>query len=107
MARRECGDISTLDGEDDAHPIVKRVSELSSQVTTIRARRVELQSMLPNIRNLAMANGDLSQVLPMMAQIVDCDPESVQTGMPVDVCFEVWTEEVSMPNFRARANSGA
>ena len=43
----------------------------------------------------------------MMAQIVDSDPDSIQTGMPVDVCFEEWTEDITMPNFRARTNSGA
>ena len=36
----------------------------------------------------------------MMAQIVDIGPESVQSGMPVDVCFEEWTEEITMPQFR-------
>jgi len=43
----------------------------------------------------------------MMAQIIGCEPESVQTGMPVDVCFEDWTDDITMPNFRARTNSGA
>lgn len=43
----------------------------------------------------------------MMAQIVDCEPESVQSGMPVEVCFEDWTPDITMPNFRPRTNSGA
>ena len=50
---------------------------------------------------------ELDEGPTMMAQIVDCDPESVNSGMPVDVCFEDWTEEISMPNFRARPNTGA
>ncbi len=40
----------------------------------------------------------------MMAQIVDCEPESMQSGMPVEVCFEDWSEDITMPNFRARKN---
>ena len=35
----------------------------------------------------------------MMSKVVGCEPESVQTGMAVEVCFEDWSEEVSMPIF--------
>jgi len=42
----------------------------------------------------------------MMAQVTHCEPESVQTGMPVEVCFEEWTEDITMPNFRARPGTG-
>ena len=69
-ARKECGDISTLDGSDAAHPIVSRVNELSSQLTAMRGRRVEMQSALANVRNLATVNADLSQVLPTMEKLV-------------------------------------
>jgi len=30
---------------------------------------------------------------------VQCDPESVQVGMPVSVTFEDWSEQVSIPKF--------
>jgi uncharacterized OB-fold protein len=36
----------------------------------------------------------------MMSNIVQCDPDSVKTGMPVEVVFETWTEEITMPQFR-------
>lgn len=36
----------------------------------------------------------------MMSNIVHCDPESVKTGMPVEVVFEVWSDEITMPQFR-------
>ena len=49
---------------------------------------------------------ELDEGPTMMAQIVDCEPESVQSGMLVDVCFEDWTEEITIPNFRARTNIG-
>ena len=38
----------------------------------------------------------------MMSQIIDCDPESVQSGMRVEVSFQDWTDEISMPVFRLR-----
>jgi uncharacterized OB-fold protein len=36
----------------------------------------------------------------MMCNIVECDPESVDTGMPVEVTFEKWSEEITIPQFR-------
>ena len=32
--------------------------------------------------------------------IVECDPESVTSDMPVEVCFEKWSEEITIPQFR-------
>ncbi len=42
----------------------------------------------------------------MMSQIVDCDPDSLSSSLQVEVCFEEWTEEITMPNFRPRKRSG-
>lgn len=42
----------------------------------------------------------------MMSQIVDCDPDSLSSSLQVEVCFEEWTEEITMPNFRPRPNTG-
>ena len=36
----------------------------------------------------------------MMSSLVDCDCENVTVGMKVQVVFENWTEEISMPMFR-------
>jgi len=36
----------------------------------------------------------------MMSNIVQCDPESVVTGLPLEVVFEAWSDEVTMPQFR-------
>ena len=41
----------------------------------------------------------------MMSQMIDCDPESVRSGMPVIVSFQDWTDDVSMPVFRVRSDS--
>jgi len=36
----------------------------------------------------------------MMSNIVQCDPESVVSGLPVEAVFETWTDEITMPQFR-------
>ncbi len=36
----------------------------------------------------------------MMSNVVQCDPETLQIGDPVQVLFENWTEEISIPQFR-------
>ena len=36
----------------------------------------------------------------MMTNIVGCEPEKVYIGMPVQVTFEDWTEEISVPKFK-------
>ena len=35
----------------------------------------------------------------MMSNSVQCDPKSVEIGMEVEVVFEDWSEEISIPNF--------
>jgi uncharacterized OB-fold protein len=36
----------------------------------------------------------------MMTNIVGCAPETVEIGMPVEVAFEHWTDEISIAKFR-------
>ena len=36
----------------------------------------------------------------MMSNIVECNPESVTTGMPVEVIFEQRSEKITIPQFR-------
>jgi uncharacterized OB-fold protein len=36
----------------------------------------------------------------LMSNVVGCPPEKVQIDMPVEVTFEDWTEEISVPKFR-------
>ena len=42
----------------------------------------------------------LEEDVQMMSNIVGCDPEQVCTGMSVEVIFEDWSDEISMPMFR-------
>lgn len=36
----------------------------------------------------------------IMTNIVDCTPEQVKIGLPVEVCFQDVTDEVTLPQFR-------
>jgi len=36
----------------------------------------------------------------MMSNLVHCEPDSVEIGMPVEVVFEDWSEEITIPKFR-------
>jgi hypothetical protein len=36
----------------------------------------------------------------MMTNIVGCPPEQVKIGMPVQVTFDDWTEEIAVPKFK-------
>jgi uncharacterized OB-fold protein len=36
----------------------------------------------------------------LMSNVVGCPPEKVHIGMPVEVTFEDWTEEISVPKFK-------
>jgi len=36
----------------------------------------------------------------MMSNVVQCDPETLQIGDPVQILFENWSEEISIPQFR-------
>ena len=40
----------------------------------------------------------------MMTNIIDCSPEMVRVGMPLMVCFEDWTDEITIPKFRPTAS---
>lgn len=35
----------------------------------------------------------------MMSNVVQCDVQDVKVGMPVEVMFEEWSEEISIPKF--------
>jgi len=43
---------------------------------------------------------ELAEGPTMMSNLVDCDPEAVVTGLPVQVTFDDWTDEISVPMFR-------
>jgi hypothetical protein len=38
----------------------------------------------------------------MMSNVIQSDPERMMIGMPVEVVFEAWSEEITVPKFRPR-----
>ena len=36
----------------------------------------------------------------VMSQVTGCDPGDLKSGMPVQVRFRVWTESITLPEFR-------
>ncbi len=45
---------------------------------------------------------ELEEGFHMLSNLVDCEPEAVRVGMPVEVCFERVSEEIALPRFRPR-----
>jgi len=43
---------------------------------------------------------ELDEGPTMMSNIVQCDPETLKIGDPVQVIFQDWSEEISIPQFR-------
>lgn len=43
---------------------------------------------------------ELTEGVRMMTNIVECEPNMVEIGMPVEVTFEDVTEEVTLPQFK-------
>ena len=45
----------------------------------------------------------LEEGVKMMSNVVGCHPGEVRTGMAVEVTFEDWSDEISVPMFRPAA----
>jgi len=54
----------------------------------------------------AVALIDLAEGPRMMSTIVGCAPEAISVGAAVEVAFESWSEDVSLPVFRLTAAGG-
>ncbi|MDG2307026.1 MAG: Zn-ribbon domain-containing OB-fold protein [Candidatus Binatia bacterium] len=51
-----------------------------------------------------LAYVELEEGVQMLTNIVDCPPDDVKIGMPVEVTFEDVTDEIAIPRFRPRAS---
>ena len=70
QARRDCGDIAINEGTGDQHPLLQRVSHLNGQLTSIRSKRLELESTLASARNLVVQGADITSALQKLESIV-------------------------------------
>lgn len=73
---------------------------------TVWTYTVTYRNQDPGFRHLVpyvMAYVELEEGIKMMTNIVDCDPESVRIGMPVEVTFDDVNENISIPHFKPRS----
>jgi uncharacterized OB-fold protein len=74
---------------------------------TVYTFTVTYQNQAPGFREdlpYVLAYVELEEGVQMLTNIVDCAPEQVRIGMPVEVTFEDVGEEVAVPRFRPRAS---
>lgn len=57
------------------------------------------REMLPYI----VAVIELEEGVRLTANVLECTPEIIHVGMPVEVVYERLTEEITLPQFRPRA----
>ena len=43
---------------------------------------------------------ELEEGVRLLSEVVDCPPDALEIGMPVEVVFEAQTDEVTLPKFR-------
>jgi hypothetical protein len=70
---------------------------------TVYTYTATYQNQSPGFRNnlpYIMAYVELEEGVRMLTNIIDCKPEDVKIGMPVEVTFEDATPEISIPLFR-------
>ena len=80
---------------------------LCSGLGTVYTFTVTYQNQAPGFRDdlpYVLAYVELEEGVQMLTNIVDCPPEEVRIGMPVEVTFEDVGEEVAVPRFRPRAS---
>jgi uncharacterized OB-fold protein len=46
---------------------------------------------------------ELEEGVRLLSRVVDCPPDQLEIGMPVEVVFDDVTPELSLPKFRRRA----
>ena len=76
---------------------------LSSGRGTVYTYTVTYQNQSAGFRDAlpyVLAYVELEEGVRMLTNIVDCTPEDVRIGMPVEVIFEDVTAEVTLPKFR-------
>jgi uncharacterized protein len=101
---RDCGDLRY-------HPRALCTNCLSSRTEWVRCKgagkiytfTVTNQNQAAGFRDslpYVMAWVDLDEGLKMLTNIVDCPPQEVKIGMPVEAVFEDVTPEVTLVKFR-------
>jgi len=101
---RDCGDLRY-------HPRALCTSCMSSRTEWVRAKgtgkiytfTVTMQNQAAGFRETlpyVMAWVEIDEGLKLLTNIVDCPPEQVKIGMPVEAVFDDVTPEVTLVKFR-------
>jgi uncharacterized OB-fold protein len=72
---------------------------------TVYTFTVTHQNQAPGFRDAlpyVLAYVELDEGVRLLTNIVDCPPDDVRIGMPVEVVFEDATAEIALPRFRPR-----
>lgn len=76
---------------------------LSSGRGTVYTYTVTYQNLAPGFREsvpYVLAYVELEEGVRLLTNIVDCAPDAVRIGMPVEVTFDDLTPDISVPKFR-------
>ena len=49
---------------------------------------------------------ELDEGFHMLTNLVDCPPEALRIGLPVEVTFQPMSDEITLPMFRPAATAG-
>lgn len=74
---------------------------------TVYTFTVTHQNHAPGFREslpYVLAYVELEEGVQMLTNVVDCAPDDVKIGMPVEVTFEDVTDEIAVPRFRPRSS---
>jgi hypothetical protein len=70
--------------------------EVYSYTTVFRPPTRDFQPDVPYV----VAVVELTEGVRVISHIVDCPPDRVRIGMPVEVSFERVSDEIALPQFR-------
>ncbi|MCA9084587.1 MAG: polysaccharide biosynthesis tyrosine autokinase [Planctomycetaceae bacterium] len=79
-ARKESGDLAISAESDETHPLVQRVNHLNEKLSTIRSKRIELESLLTSVQSLMQTGADLTIAIQKAESILG---EGVTAKLPV------------------------
>ena len=48
----------------------------------------------------AVLDVELEEGVHLISNMVDCDPDDIEIGMPVEVVFETVNDEITLPKFK-------
>lgn len=74
-------------GHVHTHTVIRRATELP-----------EFADRIPYV----VAYVELDEDVRLCTNVVDCEPEAVEHGLPVEVTFEPVSESLALPRFRPR-----